>query len=135
MLVASRIYKQQMEQYLRNHSYCRVTIGAINQLAQKSISVSGDMAYISNNSLLFNGYAPEVAYATMEQNWFKADGSMFFPPRQSDTIYLYNQGAVAEDVGDPIVFSFPVEYDIKGLTIDFAENYPVFRNLVWILHL
>ena len=125
MLVASRIYKQQMEQYLRNHSYCRVTIGAINQLAQKSISVSGDMAYISNNSLLFNGYAPEVAYATMEQNWFKADGSMFFPPRQSDTIYLYNQGAVAEDVGDPIVFSFPVEYDIKGLTIDFAENYPV----------
>ena len=125
MLAASRAYKQQMEQYLRNHSYCRVTIGAINQLAQKSISVSGDTAYISNNLLLFDGYAPEIAYATMEQNWFKADGSMFFPPRQSGPIYLYNQGVVAEDIGDPIIFSFPVSYDIKGLTIDFADNYPV----------
>lgn len=125
MLAASRAYKQQMEQYLRNHSYCRVTIGAINQLAQKSISVSSDTAYISNNSLLFNGYAPEISYATMEQNWFRADGSMFFPPRQSGSIYLYNQGAVAENIGDPIVFSFPISYDIKGLTIDFSDNYPV----------
>ena len=125
MLTASRTYKQQMEQHLRNHSYCRVTIGAINQLAQKNISVSSDMAYISNNTLLFNGYAPEIAYVTMERNWFKTDGSMFFPPRNSGPIYLYNQGAVAKNIGDPIQFSFPVAYDIKGLTIDFADNYPV----------
>lgn len=125
MLAASRAYKQQMEQYLRNHSYCRVTIGAINQLAQKTIFVSGNTAYISNNSLLFNGYAPEISYATMEQNWFKANGSMFFPPRNSGPKYLYNQGAVARNIGEPLVFSFPVSYDIKGLTIDFADNYPV----------
>lgn len=125
MLTASRTYKQQMEQYLRNHSYCRVTIGAINQLAQKNISVSGETAYISNNLLVFDGYAPELMYVTMEQNWFKTDGSMLFPPRPTGPIYLYNQGIVAKDIGGAIQFSFPVSYDIKGLTINFADNYPV----------
>ena len=125
MLIASRTYKQQMEQYLRNHSYCRVTIGAINQLAQKNISVSGETAYISNNQLVFDGYAPELMYVTMEQNWFKADGSMLFPPRSTGSQYLYNQGVVAKNIGGVIRFSFPVSYDIKGLTIDFADNYPV----------
>lgn len=125
MLTASRTYKQQMEQYLRNHSYCRVTIGAINQLAQKSVAVSGDTAYISNNFLAFDGYAPELMYVTMEQNWFKADGSMLFPPRPTGPTYLYNQGIVAKDIGGAIQFSFSVSYDIKGLTIDFADNYPV----------
>ena len=123
MLEASRAYKQQMAQHLRNHSYCIVTIGAINQLAQQNAYVSGNTSYLSNNILPFLGDAPTVRYVTMEQDWFKADGSMFFPPRQA-VGSLYNQGIIARDIDGSIVISLGDEYDIKGLTIDFSENYP-----------
>lgn len=125
MLETSRAYKQQMEQPLRNHSYCIVTIGAINQQAQRNASVSGDTAYISNNTQVFLGELPTLLYGTLESDWTKCDGSMAFPPRQNTVSYLYNQGVVSEDILGSITFVFPVAYDIKGLTIQFAENYPV----------
>ena len=124
MLEASRAYKQQMAQHLRNHSYCIVTIGAINQLAQQNAYVSGDTAYLSNNTLAFLGDSPTIRYATMEQDWFKADGSMFFPPRPQEVGFLYNQGIIATEIDDSIEISLGDEYDIKGLTIDFSNNYP-----------
>ena len=124
MQKASRAYKQQMEQYLRNHSYCVVTIGAINQLAQANASISSEMSYLSNNTLLFDGYSPEIRYATMEQDWLICDGSMYFPQRPEMATYVYNQGAISKDILGAITFAFNTTYDIKGLTIEFGRNYP-----------
>ena len=124
MQKASRAYKQQMEQYLRNHSYCVVTIGAINQLAQANASISSEMSYLSNNTLLFDGYSPEIRYATMEQDWLVCDGSMYFPQRPASATYIYNQGAISENILGAITFVFNTSYDIKGLTIEFGRNYP-----------
>ena len=124
MQTASRAYKQQMEQYLRNHSYCVVTIGAINQLAQANAYITSTMSYLSNNTMLFDGYSPDIEYATLEEDWLKCDGSMFFPQRPQSAQYVYNQGAISADILGAIVFAFDTAYDIKGLTIDFGRNYP-----------
>lgn len=124
MQLATTAYKQQMEQHLRNHSYCVVTIGAINQLAQQNARITSELSYISNSTLLLDGQVPELRYATLEQNWFRTDGSMLFPERPNTSSYFYNQGAVSKNILGAITFTFPVAYDIKGLTIDFAPNYP-----------
>lgn len=123
MIKAPLAYKQQMEQHLRNHSYCLVTIGAINQLAQANAQITSGTAYISNNTMLFDDYSPSIRYVTLEQDWFKCDGSMYFPPRT--TTYLYNQGAVSDGILDSLTIRFNTLYDIKGLTIEFAPGaYP-----------
>jgi len=125
MLSASKAYKQQMEQPLRNHSYMTVTIGAINQLAQRDCAVSSNTAYISNNTMLFNNYSSDVTYATLEQDFAKVDGTMFFPPRSTSSGYIYNQGAVSDALLGSVTIVFGTAYDIKGLTIQFAtEAYP-----------
>lgn len=131
MLTVSNAYKQQMDKRLRNHSYMMVSIGAINQLAQKNASIASDTYYLSNNQMLFDNYLPQVYYATLEQNWMKCDGSMLFPERKEvidstggvNTL-IFNQGAISNSVLGAIQIAFATAYDIKGLTIDFGVNYP-----------
>ena len=106
-----------------------VTIGVINQVAQKDAAVveqhGARYSYLSNLTRLLDNYDVELEYATMEQDWFKTDGSMVFPPRPEAAAYLYNNGAVSKDLLGPICFAFGATYDIRGMTIDFGTNYPV----------
>lgn len=122
-------YKQSMEQVPRNQSYMVATIGVINQVAQKDSKVAAEhgakYSYLSNFTRLLNNYDVELEYATLERDWFKADGSIVFPPRPEDADYLYNNGAISRDLLGPICITFGAAYDIRGLTINWGRNYPV----------
>ena len=129
MLSMPSAYKQAMDTKYRNQSYMLATIGVINQVAQKDSWVAEDQgagySYLSNLTRLLDNYDVELEYATMEQDWFKADGSMVFPPRPENVDYLYNNGAISADILGGICFYFGNTYNIRGLTINWGRNYPV----------
>lgn len=122
-------YKQSMDMIPRNQSYMVATIGVINQVAQKDSAVvvehGAEYSYLSNFTRLLNNYDVELEYATMEQDWFRADGSMVFPPRADVPDYLYNNGVISKDLLGTICLRFGAAYDIRGLTINWGRNYPV----------
>lgn len=126
MQPASKEYKRSMKERLRNHSYIRVTIGVINQMAQADCRIrSGEeLTYFSNAFLPLDNYPVTGQYATLEEGYTKADGSMYFLPRAPEDV-VFNAGMVARDIGGNLSFVFLKNYDIRGLTIDFGEDYPV----------
>ena len=126
MQQASRSYKAEMRQNLRNHSYMRVTIGVVNQLAQSSawIPDDGQYAYYSDLKAPLNDYRVEILYGTCDQDYTRADGSMYFLPREKKDVVL-NQGIVTETLFGAIEVRFPIPYDLKGLTVEFGHTYPV----------
>lgn len=131
MIAMPNSYKQSMHDVTkrRNQSYMLVTIGVINQEAQKSAKVTAEYgaaySYLSNKTRLLDNYDVEFEYATMEQDWFKTDGKMLFPPRPDQADYLFNAGVVTDNLLGSICFRFNAPYNIRGLTIDFGRNYPV----------
>lgn len=129
MQTCSQEYKEAMKQPgFRNRGYIKVYIGVINSEAQKRANVNDErnsFTYFSNLTKPFDGYEPETLYATQEQNFSHVDGSMYFLPEDSADV-LFNNGLVTENLLGTIyvVFQF-TGLDIKGLTIDFGECYPV----------
>lgn len=126
MQPASKEYKRSMKERLRNHSYIRVTIGVINQMAQADCKVSSmeELTYFSNAVLPLDNYPVTGQYATLEEGYTRADGSMYFLPRSPDEVVL-NAGMAARDIGGSLSFVFTKTFDIRGLTIDFGADYPV----------
>lgn len=129
MISMPKEYKQSMASKLRNRSYMSVSIGVINQAAQSGAYVSDSRdatySYLSNFNKLFDNCDTYIEYATLEQNFFKTNGSMLFPPRQESKDYLYNVGIISEPINGAVVIGFDNTYDIRGATIDFGEKYPV----------
>lgn len=131
MISMPKEYKQSMHDNTkrRNRSYMLVTIGVINQAAQKDSAAveeqGASYSYLSNLTRPLDNYDVEYEYTTMEQDWFKADGKLLFPPRPEAADYLFNGGIISEGTLTPICFSFGTVYDIRGLTIDWGRNYPV----------
>ncbi len=126
MQAVSQSYKVHMKEALRNHSYMRVTIGLINQLAQASAYVPDkeNYTYYSSFKMPLDNYEVKELYATCDQDYTAVDDSMYFLPRERADVVL-NQGLVSKDLLGPIEIRFPIEYDIKGLTIEFGKAYPV----------
>lgn len=125
---ASKEYKQSMRQYFRHRGFARITIGVINLLAQKSIQVNNQtgLLYISNTEEVFQGETPQKIYATPEEGFSKVDGSMFFAPPPNSNYQFYNNGLVSQGILGSIFLDFGGEhFDIKGITIDFSDYYPV----------
>lgn len=126
MQAASQAYKEEMREQLRGHSYIRVTIGLVNQEAQASayIPEAGRYTYYSSLKRPFNNYQVEALYAACDQDYTTADGGMYFLPRDRADAVL-NQGIVTEGLLGEIDIRFPVQLDIKGLTVEFGKAYPV----------
>lgn len=125
----SREYKKSMRNRIRNRGYIRATIGVYNLQAQKNARADkskNDFLYFSDTEAPFEGRTAEKVYAVPEQKFSKVDGSMYFvPPRNSGYEY-YNNGIASNGILGSIYIDFGGgEYDIKGLTIDFSEYYPV----------
>lgn len=131
MISMPKEYKQSMHDNTRrrNQSHMLVTIGVINQAAQKDSAAveeqGASYSYLSNLTRPLDNYDVELEYATMEEDWFKADGKLLFPPRPGTIDYLFNGGIISEGTLMPICFSFGTTYDIRGLTIDWGRSYPV----------
>ena len=128
MYNVSQAYKESMRQPVINHSYMKVMLGLINQEAQMSAQVENQSQYAgySDFQTLFTKNDIGNMYAAYEQNFWKADGSMFFIPN-NDLNYKKN-GIITENLfSSNLLIKFSFEYgasDIRGLTIQFGHNYP-----------
>lgn len=122
---ASTAYKTAMKNQWRNRAYIKSVLGVINLTAQRSAVPSGDFAFFSSEPALVDDMEDATnIYATAEEKFAKADGSMFFLPEDASAGY-YNQGIVTTDIFGTVKFTFgTADLRIKGLTIDFGEYYP-----------
>ena len=128
MYKVSQAYKEQTKKPIKNQSYMRVSLGLINQEAQASADVENQSQYTlySDFPTVFTKNDIGNIYATFEQDFFTADGSMYFIPKDSDN-YRKN-GLITNNLfsgAQTIQFSFGYgASDIRGLTVQFGHNYP-----------
>lgn len=132
MQYATRQYKEIMSRHMRNRGYVSVSVGIINNEAQGSAKFSTDYsyAYWSNLTRPLTNKPVEAVYATMEENFFKADGSMFFMPEDNEYAQFLNVGLTTEDILGTVEVTFDRIYEIKGLTINFGDNFPTEFTIV-----
>ena len=120
---ASKEYKQAMKKGVRNRSYIAAGIGIVNQQAQADASLSGTFSAWSNAALPLENREPVGEYATMEQHFFKADGSLLFLPEIGVDQYVLC-GITTASIAGSVRVDFGASYAMKGLMIDFGESYP-----------
>ena len=133
MQKVSTAYKESMAQPLRNRGYIKVTIGVINAQAQKNAEIDSEktnLSYFSSKKTPFDGMLPTKIYGTCENNFSKVDGTMFFLPPEGQNTY-YNNGIVTEELAGSIYIKFDAEtsFDIKGLLLNFGEEYPTILSI------
>jgi hypothetical protein len=121
----SNEYSVEMKQPLRNHSYINVNIGLINQLAQSSSFLENPDGLYFSSSDIFGTNKRSYYYATFEQNFVKANGSMLFPPRVAPINMKngYISNGIISQGPQSILINFIdlTSVNIKGLTILFFE--------------
>ena len=128
MQKVSTAYKQSMKSSLRERAYIMVSFGLVNQEAQAKATVSdGDDIYYSNNKNLLGEHGEDTIYATMEENFTRVDGSMFFLPRQEQADRYYDTGLISRQLISDAQYELTINLntivmDFKGLTIHFGEN-------------
>lgn len=123
MISVSSDYKQAMSKAKRDRAYISVGIGIINQHAQESGTLDADLSYWSHGNV-FDSNQSNIEYATLEENYFRADGTMYFVPEDEDLAQFLNNGIATRDFLQPIRIDFPQIYAIKGITLEFGSAYP-----------
>lgn len=123
MISVSSAYKEVMSRPIRNRAFLSVGIGIINQSAQEDGKESGSFAYWSYGNI-FNSNQSRIEYATLEQDYLKADGSLLFVPENDELMQLNYNGVVTEDLLGAIHIDFSQIYAIKGITLEFGSAYP-----------
>lgn len=136
MQKVSKVYKESMKSSLRERAYIMISFGLVNQEAQAKATVdNGSYAYYSNKDNIFGEHIDDTVYATLEEEFTKVDGSMFFLPRATEGGRYYDTGIVSDKLVSEarceVVISLnTIATDFKGLTINFGENYPVDFDIV-----
>lgn len=136
MQKVSKAYKESMKSSLRERAYIMISFGLVNQEAQAKATVdNGSYAYYSNKDNIFGEHIDDTVYATLEEEFTKVDGSMFFLPRATEGGRYYDTGIVSDKLVSEarceVVISLnTIATDFKGLTINFGENYPVNFDIV-----
>ena len=86
MQKVSKAYKESMKSSLRERAYIMLSFGLINQEAQAKATVEdGDFAYYENAKNVLGEKSDDTVYATLEENFTRVDGSMFFLPRENQS--------------------------------------------------
>lgn len=136
MQKVSKAYKESMKSPLRERAYIMLSFGLVNQEAQAKARIEeGDFSYYSNSSNIFGESNDDTVYATLEENFTKVDGSMFFLPRRNASHTYLDTGIVSENLLSEAIFELTINLnmaatDFKGITINFGENYPVNFDVV-----
>lgn len=136
MRKVSKAYKESMKSSLRERAYIMISFGLVNQEVQAKATVdNGSYAYYSNKDNIFGEHIDDTVYATLEEEFTKVDGSMFFLPRATEGGRYYDTGIVSDKLVSEarceVVISLnTIATDFKGLTINFGENYPVDFDIV-----
>lgn len=125
MIRASQEYKRMMNSPIRNRGYVSVALGVINQEAQlNSVLSTSKVEQWTRGDVFKESTRPFVTYATLEQDFITADGTMLCMPESSG--YYENGVVFTPEVRTlEIAINGPKDtYSIKGLTIDFGASYP-----------
>ena len=136
MQKVSKAYKESMKSSLRERAYIMISFGLVNQEAQAKATVdNGSYAYYSNKDNIFGEHIDDTVYATLEEEFTKVDGSMFFLPRATEGGRYYDTGIVSDKLVSEarceVVISLnTIATNFNGLTINFGENYPVDFDIV-----
>lgn len=136
MQKVSKAYKESMKSSLRERAYIMISFGLVNQEAQAKATVdNGSYDYYSNKDNIFGEHIDDTVYATLEEEFTKVDGSMFFLPRATEGGRYYDTGIVSDKLisearCEVIISLNTIATDFKGLTINFGENYPVDFDIV-----
>ena len=136
MQKVSKAYKESMKSSLRERAYIMISFGLVNQEAQAKATVdNGSYAYYSNKDNIFGEHIDDTVYATLEEEFTKVDGSMFFLPRATEGGRYYDTGIISEKLVsearcEVIISLNTIATDFKGLTINFGENYPVDFDII-----
>ena len=124
MQTTSAAYKSEQKQPLREKSYVWVYLGVVDRYAQKAAEF--DSAVTDWSKVPTGNELVEDVYATYEQNFFRADGSMRFPPEENWAMY---QGAASEAIGaktSPPTSSLSLAFDgafvASSMTWTFFDN-------------
>ena len=126
MQKVSKAYKESMKSSLRERAYIMISFGLVNQEAQAKATVdNGSYAYYSNKDNIFGEHIDDTIYATLEEEFTKVDGSMFFLPRATEGGRYYDTGIVSDKLVSEarceVVISLnTIATDFKGLTINFG---------------
>lgn len=136
MQKVSKAYKESMKSSLRERAYIMISFGLVNKEAQAKATVdNGSYAYYSNKDNIFGEHIDDTVYATLEEEFTKVDGSMFFLPRATEGGRYYDTGIVSDKLisearCEVIISLNTIATNFKGLTINFGENYPVDFDIV-----
>ena len=138
MQSVSTAYQQSMKSLLRNRGYIQINFGIFNEQAQRSASFAEDpdnYIYYSNDTEVFNNQPSDFVYATLENHFFRVDGSQHFLPPRNQPNLVQNTGVISEDlvVNGNVVFEINLSAPQTwyGLTIDFGYNYPVAFDILY----
>ena len=126
MQPASNLYKSVMNRMKRPRGYMSISVGVVNNEAQSSAAFSDDYeyAYWSDLRVPFTNKDVTYRYATFEQNYFKADGSFFVLPEESEHVVYSYTAATSKSMLGSVGILLQKDYGIRGLTIDFGDAYP-----------
>ena len=136
MYKVSDAYKASMKDSLRERGYIMLSFGLINQEAQAKARIEdGEFTNFTNTSNLFGKRTDNTVYATLEQDFTRVDGSMFFLPRGKTLGGYYDTGLTSENLISEGEFELTINLnilptDFKGITINFGENYPIDFDIV-----
>lgn len=131
MQKVSKAYKESMKSSLRERAYIMLSFGIVNQeLQAKARIANGQFSYYSNKDNLFGEHTDDTIYATLEENFTRVDGSMYFLPRRTSATTFYDTGLISEKLLTQALCEVTINFntiatDFRGLTINFGENYPV----------
>jgi hypothetical protein len=113
----------------------RVSFGLINQEVQESATVTMNIAIGSlwKPKKIFDERTLDDDYGSLERDFYRVDGTMYNPPNTYNSI-VYDTGLISSQLvtkaGITVLFTFNETDGIKGLSIDFGENYPVSFDIV-----
>lgn len=136
MQKVSNEYKESMKSTLRERAYIMLSFGLVNQEAQAKARIEkGNFTRYSNTANLFGKKKDDTIYATLEENFTRVDGSMFFLPRGTAVGGYYDTGLISNNLISDGQFSLTINLnilptDFRGITINFGENYPVNFDIV-----
>lgn len=132
----SKEYQESMKSSLRERGFIMITFGLVNQEAQAKASITnGSFTYFSNKDNLFGEHTDDTIYATMEQDFTRVDGSMYFLPKATSADKFYDTGLIGAELVSAAQYELTISLntiaiDFKGITINFGESYPLNFDLV-----
>lgn len=121
-------YRQAMQLPIRNRGYIRVLLAAYNPNTQNTAYYDGgsSILWYGDPANLFQGVPSGQHYATLERNWTRVDGTMYFAPDAPGASFetIDSSGVITQNCTNSatITVAYPADPDLTDITLDFAGD-------------